>query len=253
MLARQWQARESSSKQLTVGLARNLREVRAAQRLRYRIFAEEMGALVPGREQRIDCDAYDAFCDHLVVRDLAANEVVGTYRILTGVKAQRLGRFYSDEEFDLTRLDRLRLATAEVGRSCVHPAYRDGAVISLLWSGLGAYVMRQGLRYLLGCASISLADGGGNAVGVYRRLAEAHLSPSEYRVFPRRRLALDDHGKGSDGEPPVLIKGYMRLGAYLCGAPAYDPDFNTADLLLLLPLANMKQRYARRYLKIGCQ
>lgn len=250
MLAKQSRARETSSKQLTVALAANLHEVREAQRLRYRVFAEGMGARVPGREQGIDCDIYDAYCHHLLVRDSESGEVVGTYRILNGAQARRLGGFYSDEEFDLTRLNSLRDVMVEVGRSCVHPDYRSGATIALLWSGLGAYMLRHDYQYLMGCASIGMADGGLGAAGIYRKLAETHLSPIEYRVFPRSELALDGSASDGSAQLPPLIKGYIRLGAYVCGAPAWDPDFNTADLLMLLPLARVDARYARHFLKV---
>ena len=249
MLARQPQPRETSSRELTVALARNVHEIREAQRLRYQVFAREMGARVPGREQGIDCDIYDAYCDHLLVRETVRNEVVGTYRILTGAKARRIGSFCSDGEFDLARLHHLRDVTVEVGRSCVHPDYRNGAAIALLWSGLGAYMMQSGNQYLIGCASIGLTDGGRGAAGVYRRLRRTCFSPVEYRVFPRRELLLDETGCAEDAPLPPLIKGYVRLGAYVCGAPARDPDFNTADLLMLLPLARVNPRYARHFLK----
>jgi len=249
MLAKQQQTSETSSKQLTVALAANIHEVREAQRLRYRVFAEEMGAKVPGREQGIDCDVYDAYCQHLLVRDAESNEVVGTYRILNGAQARRLGGFYSDEEFDLTRLNCLRDVTVEVGRSCVHPNYRNGATIALLWSGICAYMLQRNYQYLMGCASIGMADGGHGAAGIYRRLAETHLSPIEYRVFPRYELPLDGQEDDAAAQLPPLIKGYIRLGCYVCGAPAWDPAFNTADLLMLLPLARFNPRYARRFLK----
>jgi putative hemolysin len=250
MLAKQWQARETSSKPLTVALAANVHEIREAQRLRYRVFAEEMGARVPGREQGIDCDIYDAWCHHLLVRDTESNEVVGTYRILNGAQARRLGGFYSDEEFDLTRLNPLRDVTVEVGRSCVHPDYRSGATIALLWSGIGAYMLQHDYQFLMGCASLGMADGGRSAASIYRRLAETHLSPIEYRVFPRNDLVLESGEPDADAELPPLVKGYLRLGSYVCGAPAWDPDFNTADLLMLLPLARMDARYTRRFLKV---
>lgn len=250
MLAKQSWARETSSKQLTVALAANIHEVREAQRLRYRVFAEEMGARVPGRDQGIDCDIYDAYCRHLLVRDTDSNEVVGTYRILSGAQARRLGGFYSDEEFDLTRLNPLRDLTMEVGRSCVHPDYRGGATIALLWSGLCAYMQQHDYQYVMGCASIGMTDGGRGAASIYRRVAATHLSPIEYRVFPRNELALEDFSPAADAQLPALIKGYLRVGAYVCGAPAWDPDFNTADLLMLLPLARMDTRYARHFLKV---
>lgn len=249
MLARQPEPSQSSSKSLSVALARDLHEVREAQRLRYRVFAREMGARVPGREQGIDCDIYDAYCDHLLVRDTGTQEVVGTYRVLSGAQARRLGGFYSDEEFDLTRLASVRDLTVEVGRSCVHPDYRGGATIALLWSGLGAYMLQHDYQYLMGCASIGMADGGRGAAGAYQRLAETHLSPIEYRVFPRRELPVAGRRDGAVEVPP-LIRGYIRLGAYVCGAPAWDPDFNTADLLMLLPLARVNPRYARHFLRV---
>src|SRR5262245_11885376 len=125
MPAQQPQPSLTSSNALTVALASDIHEVREAQRLRYRVFAREMGARVPGREQGIDCDIYDAYCDHLLVRDTETGEAVGTYRILNGAQARRLGGFYSDEEFELTRLNPLRDLTVEVGGTWVHPGARD--------------------------------------------------------------------------------------------------------------------------------
>lgn len=258
MLLKQRQAPSTSSKHFSVSLARNVADVREAQRLRFRVFAEEMGAQVPSREQGIDCDLYDAYCDHLLVRDTVSGEVVGTYRILTGAQARRIGGFYSDEEFDLTRLGHLRDHLVEVGRSCVHPDYRSGCAISMLWSGLGAYVLRNGYRYLMGCASLPMTDGGAYAARVYRSISRDHQSPPEYRVFPRIDLPLSHLERGApanlragskDVQAPPLVKGYLRLGAYVCGEPAWDPDFNTADLLVLLPLDRVDSRYARHFLK----
>jgi putative hemolysin len=248
MLARQLEQRQTSGKQLAVALARNVHEVREAQRLRYQVFAREMGARVPGREQGIDCDIYDAYCDHLLVRDVESGEVVGTYRMLTGAKARHIGGFYSDGEFDLGRLKHLRESTIEVGRSCVHSDYRNGTTIALLWSGIGSYMLRHDYRYLIGCASIGMADGGRTAAAVYRKLRETSYAPVEYRVFPRRELPLVACGDGEALLPP-LLKGYIRLGAWVCGAPAQDTDFNTADLLLLLPRDRMSSRYARHFLR----
>lgn len=234
---------------LAVSFARSADEVLEAQRLRYRVFAEEMGANVPGAELGIDCDLYDAHCEHLLVRDTRNGEVVGTYRLLPGHKAREIGSFYADGEFDLTRLQQLRTATVEIGRSCVHPDYRTGSTISMLWSGLVAFAARHDYRYLIGCASLSMADGGCAAASIYRRLVHNHLSPAEYRVFPRCELPLAALDRDVDADPPALVKGYLRVGAYICGAPAWDPDFNTADLLMLLPLSRMSARYARHFLR----
>jgi putative hemolysin len=234
--------------QFTTALARNVAEVRAAQRLRYRVFAEEMGARVPGREQGIDCDLYDAYCDHLIVTHSATGEVVGTYRLLNGPQARRAGGFYSDTEFDLTALRDLRDDIVEAGRACIHPAFRSGAVLALLWAGILEYVLRGGYRYLAGCASLSLADGGTQAAQVYAALAGERAAPPEYTVVPRVAWRLPCTPDGGDHATfPALLKGYRRLGAYVCGAPAWDVDFNTADLFLLLPIANVDVRYVRRW------
>lgn len=241
-------ARARSAPVLALSFARSEQEVREAQRLRYRVFAEELGAQMPATEQGIDSDLYDAFCEHLLVRDTGSGEVVGTYRLLPGPRAQRLGSFYADGEFDLTRLRHLRGAMVEVGRSCVHPDYRNGATIARLWSGLAGYAAQHGYQYLMGCASLSMADGGHAAASIYQRLARSHLSPVEYRVFPRCELPLAALDRDVDAAPPPLVKGYIRIGAYVCGAPAWDPDFNTADLLMLLPLARMDARYARHFM-----
>ena len=232
---------------LTVGFAYGQSEILEAQRLRYRIFAGEMGANLPSRTPGVDHDIYDPYCEHLVVRDTHSGEVVGTYRILSPEKARKVG-YYSENEFDLTRLQHLRPRLVEIGRSCVHPDYRSGATISLLWSGLAEYMLKHGYDYLMGCASVSMADGGHAAASLYNRLAD-HMGPQEYRVFPRCPLPLAALQNDRPAETPPLIKGYLRAGAWICGEPAWDPDFNTADLPILLPMAKISSRYAKHYLE----
>jgi putative hemolysin len=231
-----------------VSLAVDDREIREAQRLRYKVFAEELGArlstVLPGH----DIDLYDPFCDHLLVRDLASGEVVGTYRILPPEAARRVGSYYAEQEFDLTRLNFLRPRMAELGRSCVHPAHRSGAVIARLWIGLADYMTRYGYETIVGCASIGMADGGHIAASVHRQLVKSHLAPIEWHVTPRTRLPVESLDDGQAAVLPPLIKGYTRLGAMVCGEPAWDPDFNTADLLMLLPMAQLNRNYARRFL-----
>ena len=231
-----------------VSLAVDDCEIREAQRLRYTVFAEEMGARLPSVLPAHDIDLYDPFCDHLLVRELASGEVVGTYRILTPEASRRVGSYYSEQEFDLTRLAFLRPRMAELGRSCVHPAHRNGTVISRLWMGLADYMTRYGYDYVVGCASIGMADGGHIAARVHRQLAARHLAPVEWHVTPRNRLPVDLLDDGKTTPLPPLIKGYSRLGALMCGEPAWDPDFNTADLLMLLPMAQLNRSYARRFI-----
>jgi putative hemolysin len=232
---------------LRVRLARTPTEVRAAQRLRHRIFAGEMGARLSG-PPGVDEDRYDAHCDHLIVCEVDGGEVVGTYRVLGPAAAARIGGYYSEQEFDFARLAPLRPALVEIGRSCVRADHRTGAVITLLWAGLARYMLARGHGFLIGCASLGMTDGGTAAAAAYRRIAPRHLSPPEYRAHPRRRLPQRQSPDGAAGELPPLVSAYLRAGAYVCGEPAWDEAFDTADLLMLLPMARLNPRYARHYL-----
>lgn len=242
------EARAATRKRYSVGLAQAAGEVRAAQALRWRVFAEELGARLSPREPGIDQDIYDPHCEHLVVRECATGEVVGTYRVLGPEAARRIGCYYSESEFDLTRLQLLRERMVEVGRSCIDPRHRGGAVIALLWAGIARYMLARGHAYLAGCASMSMADGGHAAASLYERLRAQHLAPVEYRVFPRLPLPLEELDATRPAATPPLVRGYLRAGAWICGEPAWDPDFNTADLFILLPMARLSARHARHFL-----
>jgi putative hemolysin len=247
-LIRQQQAHEAQ-RRLTFSLARTGAEVEEAQRIRFKVFAEEMGAKLPNAESGLDIDRFDRFCDHLLVRDHANDKVVGTYRILPPEQAVNAGGYYSETEFDLSRLENLRDRMMEVGRSCVHPDYRDGATITQLWSGLADYIGKNGHEYMIGCASISMGDGGHYAASVYNKVHKLHAAPAEYRVFPHCRLPLESLNQNLDVIVPPLIKGYLRLGAYIAGEPAWDPDFNCADLFILMPVSRMNARYAKHFMR----
>ena len=223
-------------------------EIKEAQRLRYKVFAEEMGANLSKNAEGLDIDEFDAYCDHLLIRDQDSLKVVGTYRVLPPHKAQEIGRLYSDAEFDLSRLDHLRPKLVELGRSCVHQDYRSGAVIMALWSGLAQYMQKNGYEIMLGCASIPMADGGHFAASLYNSLGNDQMAPTEFHAFPRLALPLDKLNGGLEVDAPPLIKGYLKLGAKICSAPAWDPDFNTADLLTMLRLSEINPRYAKHFL-----
>jgi putative hemolysin len=244
----QQQQRETLSR-LTFSLARSVAEVAEAQRIRFKVFGEEMGANLPSAELGLDIDRFDEFCEHLLVRDHGNNKVVGTYRILPPEQAYIAGGYYSETEFDLSRLMHLRDRMVEVGRSCVHPDYRNGATITQLWSGLADYIGKHSHEYLIGCASISMGDGGHYAASVYNKVHKLHAAPAEYRVFPHCRLPLESLNQDLDVIIPPLIKGYLRLGAYVAGEPAWDPDFNCADLFILLPVSRMNARYAKHFMR----
>lgn len=223
-------------------------EILEAQRLRYRIFAGELGARLNCRHEGIDEDLFDPFCDHLIVRDEEADRIVGTYRMLPPERARRVGGYYSETLFDLVRLRNLRGRIVELGRSCIDAEYRSGAVIALLWTGIARYMRDSGHEHLVGCASIGMGDGGHNAANIYVALAD-HMAAPEYRVFPRCRLPIEDLVSGDRAEVPPLLKGYLRAGARVCGEPAWDPDFNTADLLLMIGMSQVQERYAQHFLE----
>lgn len=238
---------KSPTARLTLSMASTPEEVREVQRLRYKVFIETQGLSALVNDDGLDRDEFDEHCDHLIVRDSETLKVVGTYRLLSAARAHRLGRFYSENEFDLSRLNNLRNRMVEAGRACIHPAYRGGSVIMLLWSGLADYMRRERCDYLVGCASMSLADGGHNAIAVYQSLAATHAAPTEYRVTPHLPFPIHSLAPAARPQVPALIKGYMRSGAWLCGEPAWDPDFESADIFLMLPLANLDSRYAKHY------
>ena len=236
---------------IQVSWARHQDEVRQAQRLRYQVFALEMGATLPNTVPGHDIDLFDDFCEHLLVRDEVSQEVIGTYRVLTPTQAKRAGSTYSDTEFDLTRLRFLRARMVELGRSCVHADHRHGGVILALWGALAEFMARNQLDTMIGCASIPMqhtgASSGQAAASIWRQVRQTHLAPIEYHVTPRLPLPVERMDDSLDVEPPALIRGYLRLGAKVLGAPAWDPDFNAADLPMMMRIGDLPSRYRRHF------
>ncbi|OGB82945.1 MAG: ornithine-acyl-ACP acyltransferase, partial [Burkholderiales bacterium RIFOXYD2_FULL_59_8] len=218
----------------------------------YRVFADEMGARLSTTLPGHDVDLFDNYCEHLLVRDTASQEVVGTYRVLTPAQAKRVGGTYSDTEFDLVRLRALRERMVELGRSCVHPDHRHGGVIMALWGALAEFMVRNQLDTMIGCASIPMLHngvvGGDVAASIWQQLKSTHLAPIEFHVRPRLALPVEQLDSSLAVEPPALIKGYLRLGAKVLGAPAWDPDFNTADLPMLMRIGDLPARYRKHFL-----
>ncbi|MFJ7147501.1 GNAT family N-acetyltransferase [Streptomyces sp. NPDC100445] len=234
----------------TVTLARDEAEVRAAQRLRHDVFAGELGALTAGPEPGHDIDAFDAYCDHLLVHDTETGQVVGTYRLLPPERAAVAGRLYADGEFDLSALDAIRPDLVEVGRSCVHPDHRDGAVIGLIWAGVARYMTDRGHEWLAGCCSLPLADGGALASATWDRVRARHLAPEAFRVRPLLPWVPAPGLPAARTGLPALLRGYLRLGAQVCGPPAHDPAFGVADLYVLLSMRRIDPRYLRHFLSL---
>jgi len=245
-------ASSTKDRALVVTWARHLDQVRQVQRLRYKVFAEEMGARLSTALPGHDIDLFDNFCEHLMVCDQVTGEVVGTYRLLTPVQAKRAGGMYSDQEFDLTRLRGLREHMVELGRSCVHPDYRHGGVIMALWGALAEFMVRNRLDTMIGCASIPMlhngVTSGDAAASIWQQVKQTHMAGIEYHVRARLPLPVEQFDTRLAVEPPALIKGYLRLGAKVLGAPAWDPDFNTADLPMLMRINDLPTRYRKHFL-----
>jgi putative hemolysin len=244
-------AEENVETRYVLSLARGESDVRDAQRLRYDVFTGELGARLESPEPGLDTDAFDRHCDHLLVREQSGGDVVGTYRLLPPDRARAAGRLYAESEFDLSRLDPVRHELVEVGRSCVHPRHRNGLVIGLIWGGIARYMVEGGYEYLAGCCSLPLTDGGAAASATWEAVRARHLAPEEFRVTPLRLWTPRPASPAQRAELPPLLRGYLRLGAWVCGAPAYDPDFGVADVYVVLAMRRTNPRYLRHWLSLG--
>ncbi|MBU0654179.1 MAG: GNAT family N-acetyltransferase [Gammaproteobacteria bacterium] len=237
--------------QLRVELATTPEDVYASQRLRYEIFAREQGAQLESAHEGIDRDYYDDFCHHLLVRKADTNEVVGSTRILTTENARKAGSFYSENEFDLRSLFPLPGNAIEIGRTCIHPDFRNGAGIGMLWLGLAQFMEMHKVDFMFGCASISMNDGGAQASAIMNEARSSHLAPEHMRVRPLVRL-LPTQPAARVSMPP-LLKAYLKLGAWVAGEPCLDPDFNVADVFILLDVNNLNTRYHRHFVQGSLQ
>ncbi len=242
---------------LTACWARHGDEIKEAQRLRYRVFVEGMGARITPPSDTpagLDVDRFDEHCEHLIVRAFddehdGKGRVVGTYRVMTPDAALRAGGLYSDDAFKLDALDTLRPSMVELGRSCVEPRYRQGVVMMLLWGRLAQFMQDNQLRWMVGSASVPMQDGGHYAASLWRLLTAEHRAPAALQVVPRQPLPLDKLQQHHEVEPPALIRSYLRCGAVLLGAPAWDPEFGTADFPLLLDLQSLPSRHQMHFMR----
>ncbi|WP_281967978.1 GNAT family N-acetyltransferase [Roseovarius nanhaiticus] len=232
-------------------LAADVAEVRAAQRLRYRVFVDELGGGGPmvDHAEGLEADSHDDWVDHLLLLDRAlpgdaADQVVGVYRLLRADQATRAGRFYSESEYDLTPLRQSGRTLLELGRSCVDARYRGGKALMHLWQGLGAYVEEHGIDLLFGVASFHGTDVTALAEPL-SLLHHRHLAPPEMRPRSLRHQPMDliapealDRRRAMVQVPP-LIKAYLRLGGYVGDGAYIDGDFNTVDVCLVMDTARL--------------
>ena len=235
----------------------------AAQRLRHDVFTSEPGFAFSGDAHGAgrDADRFDEHCDHLLVREDASGELVGCYRMLPPAGAAAAGGLYTATEFDVRGLDALRPSLVEMGRAVVRADHRNGSVVLLMWAGILAYLDRCGYDYVTGCVSVPVIGSAGEAPGAQIRgvrdfVRRRHAAPSRYTVHPYRPVTVD--GKALDElDPPArvavppLMRGYLRLGAQVCGEPAHDPDFGVGDFPALLDKRRADVRYLRRLRSVG--
>lgn len=239
-----------AEKELRVRLAQTPQDVIDCQRLRYEVFAQEMGANLPTGHIGLDKDGFDDVCVHLLVEDCVTQKVVACTRILTDKVANEVGGFYySDHEFDLTRIRSMPGRIMEIGRTCVDAAYRNGATISVLWSGLAGFMLEEGFDFLMGCASVPVADGGVQVAAIRHYLQAKNLLADRDRcVSPRVPMPQLAHNSDVEIVWPPLLKAYLRLGAKVCGDPCLDAEFGVADFFILLDVQDLSPRYARHFL-----
>jgi putative hemolysin len=241
----------SKAPRFEVRFAETAEEVLATQKLRYRIFAGELGAQIDGGAEGIDTDQFDAHCRHLMVRDTESGEIVACTRVLTDAQAERAGGFYSESEFDLEMIRALPGRVMEIGSTCVAAEHRSGGVIATLWQGIAETITREGFDYLFGCASIGLEDGGASAHAILETLRGKALSQPGQRVRPYYPLPAADRKPEGPVKMPPLLKAYVSLGAKACGEAYWDRDFNCADVFMLLNVSDLNPRYARHFLGKG--
>ena len=248
---------------LTVRLAENEAEVTAAQRLRYRIFCEEMGGQANPQVQaeKRDFDQYDDVCHHLLVIDDTKQgeaSVVGTYRLLTRQNMEKIGHFYSETEYDISKIKANGGKILELGRSCVEQQYRTRPVIQMLWQGIGSFIWEKDIELMFGCASFH----GTNVIEHKHALSylyHYHLAPAD--ICPR---ALADQYVDMNLMPkeevvpraalnvlPPLIKGYLRLSGYVGDGAVLDHAYNTCDVSIVVKTDLIKGKYVDRYVPDG--
>ncbi len=246
-----------------VKLAENEAELHAAQRLRYRVFVEELGGSGPlvDHEAQLEKDQFDPHFDHLILTDHALeaepiDKVVGVYRVLRDDKAADLGRFYSEDEYDLSVLKASGRRLLELGRSCLHPDYRGGAAMFHLWNALAGYVAEHDIEVLFGVASFHGTDVAALAPSL-SLLHSRHLAPEDIRtraqeaVFQSMDLIPEDQidRRAAMLAVPPLIKAYLRLGGFVGEGAYLDHAFNTTDVCLILDTARMNEKNRALYTK----
>ena len=234
-------------------LALTSSEIQAAQELRFEVFNMEMDeGFDHSYLTRLDRDRFDPVCEHLIVKDLESDKIIGTYRLQTGANAKDNLGYYSEQEFDFLVYEPWRERILELGRACIHHDHRNHLVLNLLWKQIAQFAQEHRLRFLIGCSSLT-SQNPELGLRTYDYLAYRHLAPPELQTVPKPEFeCLPQSSPRSRPELkvniPKLLGAYLRLGATICGPPAIDRKFKTIDFLTLLDLDSLAPRIRKRYL-----
>lgn len=232
----------------SVEIADSQEEIEKCLQLRYQIFSEEMGAELKSGDTGLDKDKYDQYCIHLMVIDNTNKKVIATTRLLTSDAAHHAGGYYSETEFNLSRIIKDNHRYMEVGRTCIHADYRVGSALPLLWQGIAFIVMDQDVDYMFGCASIPYYGDAKYISSIMHYIKQHHFSDEDERVIPHIPVKSEEEVSG-DVILPTLLKGYLKQGAQVCGEPYWDAQFGVADVFVLLDCDRIAQRYQKHFVE----
>jgi putative hemolysin len=229
---------EIAQKGYRLRLAASQTDVQAALRLRFLVFNLELNeGLATAFDTGYDTDQFDFVCEHLIVEHVLSGEVVGTYRLQTGLTAMRNYGYYSEREFEFAPYQSIRDSLIELGRACIHRDHRSTEVLQLLWRGIARYAVQHGARYLIGCSSLTSQEPARGAA-VYLAL-QSYLTEPRLRTLPTEAFSMPLVSDAADASVPKLLRAYLAIGARLCGPPAIDREFKTIDFLTLMDLASI--------------
>lgn len=241
-------SRARGSHHYAVRLAKSDEDLKSAQTLRFVVFNLELNeGLEDSFSTLLDADKFDSVCDHLLVEDTNSGEVVGTYRLQTGLSAKKNLGFYSAQEFDFSPYEKVNHQIIELGRACVRKEHRNLAVLGLLWRGIVEYAKGLDCRYLIGCSSLSSQDTD-QGILLFNKLKQDHLVEEPFQTNPLGDFICKPSSDDLQGsiKVPKLLSAYLAVGAKICGPPAIDREFKTIDLLTFLDLKNLNADVAKR-------
>ena len=238
-----------NSKLLNIEWTKDPRVIEDVQRFRFKVFVEEFSITFTDNFHDMDIDDFDQVCDHLVVRETTENSIVGTYRLITPAAAKKIGSMYCDSLFDLSPINHLRDQIVEIDRSCIDKQFRNGYTILLLWKEIYKFILNSSHQYIMGCSSISLADGGLLASNVHQQLIAMNRFSNKLKIKSKHPIQLSENLAHNYMSIPAILKGYLNVGASICSEPGVDPLFNTVDYLTILKMTDMNSKYVKRFLR----